>query len=314
MRRSRSRREFVVCLAGGVAGLSLAPRWTSRLAAQQRHPSITAARLADNLFHIAGAGGNVILLTAPDGALMVNGGLPERSAELMTVVAEQTAGARVTTLVNTDWHLEHTGSNETLGEAGATILAHEHTKQYLATEMHVDWQKKVYKPRPAKALPTRTFYNAGSLTVGKTRVEYGPLGQAHTDGDIFVHFPDANVLVAGDVLSVGKYPIADYRSGGWLGGLMTATKTLLDMANAETRVVPGVGPIQTKADLQAQFDMLSAVRERFVKMMRQGMGSEEMLAAGLTKEFDARWGNPELFMTTNYESMWLHVRELGGVV
>jgi hypothetical protein len=95
---------------------------------------------------------------------------------------------------------------------------------------------------------------------------------------------------------------------------MTATKTLLDMANAETRVVPGVGPIQTKADLQAQFDMLSAVRERFVKMMRQGMGSEEMLAAGLTKEFDAKWGNPELFMTTNYQSMWLHVRELGGIV
>jgi glyoxylase-like metal-dependent hydrolase (beta-lactamase superfamily II) len=314
MRRGPDRREFFVRLAGGVAGLSLASRWAPILAAQQRHPSITAAKLADNLVHISGAGDNVIVLTSPDGALMVNGGLPERSAELMTVVAEQTAGARVTTLVNTDWHNEHTGSNETLGEAGATILAHEHTKKYLATEMHVDWQKKVYKPRPAKALPTKTFYNAGSLTVGKTRVEYGPLGQAHTDGDIFVHFPDANLLVAGDVLSVARYPIADYRSGGWLGGLATATKTLIDMSNAETRIVPGVGPIQTKADLQAQFEMLSAVRERFVKMMRQGMGSEEMLAAGLTKEFDAKWGDPQLFMTTNYEGMWLHVRELGGIV
>src|SRR5262245_15390120 len=141
MRRGPDRREFVVRLAGGVAGLSLASRWAPILAAQQRHPSITAAKLADNLFHIAGAGGNVILATSPDGALMVNGGLPERSAELMTVVAEQTAGARVTTLVNTDWHIENTGSNETLAEEGAAILAHEHTKQYLASEMHVDWQK-----------------------------------------------------------------------------------------------------------------------------------------------------------------------------
>jgi glyoxylase-like metal-dependent hydrolase (beta-lactamase superfamily II) len=129
-----------------------------------------------------------------------------------------------------------------------------------------------------------------------------------------VFFRDANVLVVGDMMTVGKYPIADYTSGGWLGGLVTATKTLLDLTNAETRIVPGDGPVQRRADLQAQYDMLSASREAFVKMMRQGMSADDMLAAGATKAFDARWGNPELFVKTSYRSLWLHVREVGGII
>ncbi len=152
------------------------------------------------------------------------------------------------------------------------------------------------------------------MTFGTERVEYGHLGQAHTDGDIYAFFPGPNVLMAGDVLSVGKYPICDYTTGGWLGGLVNATKTLIDLTNADTRVVPGVGLVQTRADLQAQHDMLATLRERLGKMMRQGMGSDDMIAAGATKDFDEKWGNPDLFVSTTYRGMWLHVRELGGIV
>jgi glyoxylase-like metal-dependent hydrolase (beta-lactamase superfamily II) len=120
--------------------------------------------------------------------------------------------------------------------------------------------------------------------------------------------------MTGDVLTVGKYPIADYTSGGWLGGLLTATRTLLDLSNPDTRVIPGTGPVQTRADLQAQFDMLTTLRERFAKMMRQGMSANDMLAAGATKEFDAKWGDPKLFVPVSYRGLWLHVRELGGIV
>jgi glyoxylase-like metal-dependent hydrolase (beta-lactamase superfamily II) len=143
---------------------------------------------------------------------------------------------------------------------------------------------------------------------------YGHLGQAHTDGDIYVSFPDSNVLVAGDVLTVGTYPIADYTTGGWLGGLRDATRTLVELADAETQVVPGMGPVQTLADLEAQHDMLETLVERLPDMMRQGMGAEDMLAAGATREFDGRWGNPELFVSTTYRGLWLHVRELGRIV
>jgi glyoxylase-like metal-dependent hydrolase (beta-lactamase superfamily II) len=220
----------------------------------------------------------------------------------------------VTTLVNTDWHPEHTGSNVALGSTGTVILAHEHTKQYLSARLTVDWQERTYYPQPTPALPTRTFYDAGNLTFGGDTIEYGPLGQAHTDGDIYVSFKKRNVLVAGDVLSAGAYPIADYTTGGWLGGMVTATTTLLGLANAETKIVAGTGGVQTKAQLQAEHDMLAAVRDRLVKMMRQGMGPEDMLKAGITKEFDAVWGDPALFVETSYRGMWLHVRELGGIV
>jgi glyoxylase-like metal-dependent hydrolase (beta-lactamase superfamily II) len=152
------------------------------------------------------------------------------------------------------------------------------------------------------------------MTFGKDEIQYGHLGQAHTDGDIYVLFPRANILVAGDVLRVGKYPVSDYTTGGWLGGHIGGTKTLIDLANAETRVVTGTGPLQTRADLQAQHEMLVTMRDRFLKMIRSGMGPEDILAAGTTKDFDAQWGDPEVFVNNAYRGMWLHIRELGGVV
>jgi glyoxylase-like metal-dependent hydrolase (beta-lactamase superfamily II) len=293
---------------GGAVGLTLPST------ALGQRPSVTSTALSDNLTLFTGAGGNVLVVTAPEGLLMVNGGLQERSSELLQAIGDRAGGRRVRTLFNTDWHREHTGSNETLGKAGATIIAHEHTKQYLGAEIYVDWQNRTYKPLPAHALPTQTFYTSGTMRFGAEPIEYGHLGQAQTDAAIYVRFPASNVLVAGDALSVGKYPIADYTTGGWLGGLTNANKTLLGLANAETRIVPGVGPIQTLADLQAQHDMLAAMMDRLRQMIRQGLGPEDIIAAAATKEFDATWGNPDLFVSTAYRSMWLHVRELGGIV
>jgi len=265
---------------------------------------------------ISGAGGNVVTLRGSSGQLMVqlmvNGGSTTYAESLL-----RTLDARrfpVAFLFNTDWHPEHTGSNLAVAQNTGQIIAHEFTKQYLSIDRYVEWRNKTYKALPAKALPTKTFTRAGSMTFGGQTIEYAPLGQSHTDGDIYVFFRDANVLVVGDMMTAGKYPVADYTSGGWLGGLMTATKTLLDLTNAGTRIVPGEGPVQTRADLQAQYDMLSASREVFVKMMRQGMSADEMLASGATKAFDARWGDPQLFVRTSYRGLWLHVREVGGIV
>jgi cyclase len=304
-----NRRDFLGILLVGAAGLSLPFR-----AFAQRPTSITATPLTDTLIHFTGAGGNVVVVTGPDGLVMVNGGREEMSADLLKAVAERTGGKRVQSLFNTDWHREHTGANETVGKTGAKIIAHENTKQYLGAEIYVDWQNRTYKPLPTQALPNQTFYTSGTMTFGVERIDYGHLGQAHTDAAIYVFFPGSNVLVAGDALSVGKYPIADYTTGGWLGGLLAANKTLLGLANAETRIVPGVGPIQTRADLQAQHDMLAAMMDRFPKMMKQGLGPDDIIAAAPTKEFDGKWGNPDLFVSTAYRSMWLHVRELGGIV
>jgi cyclase len=305
------RRDVLQLLMAGAAGLAL-PR---DVRAQASHrSSLTTTRFTDSVFLVSGAGGNVLVITGGEGLVLVNGGSQERSSELLKTIADQAGSARVSALFNTDWHPDHTGSNEALGRSGAQIIAHENTKQYLANELFVEWEKRTYKARTAQALPTKTFLTTGTMSAGKETLKYGHLGQAHTDGDIYVFLPVSNVLMTGDVMSVGAYPIADYTTGGWLGGIVNATKTMLDLTNADTRIVPGTGPAQTRADLQAQFDMLTTMRERLPKMMRQGMGTEDMLAVGCTKEFDAKWGDPHLFVTTSYRGLWLHVRELGGIV
>ena len=304
------RREFLQLLLAGAAGAA----WPSLASAQTQHPSLTLTPLNDHLHLISGAGGNVLLVSSGEGLVLVNGGSSERSNDVLKTVAGHAGGKRFTTLINTDWCADHTGSNEAVGAIAAQIIAHEHTKQYLANDQFIEWQKRTYKAKPKSALPTKTFYTKGSITAGSERLDYGHLGQAHTDGDIYVHLPASNVLMTGHVLTVGKYPIADYTTGGWLGGLLTATKTLLDLSNADTRVIPGTGPLQTRADLQTQFEMLTTLRERFAKMMRQGMSANDMLAAGATKEFDQKWGDPKLFVPVSYRGLWLHVRELGGVV
>ena len=298
------RRQFLGALAG-VAGASLCPAQAS---------PITAARLADNFVQITGAGSNVLAVIGADSVLMVDGGLKEHSAELLKLVAEQAGGRPVQTLFNTHWHVDHTGSNETLGKAGAKIVASEYTKQWLGTEIDVGWQKKTYEPSPKAALPNQTFYTSGKTTFGKEQVEYALMPQSHTDGDIYVFFPGPNILMAGDVVSAGSYPILDYTTGGWIGGMVNAQKTLLQLTNMDTRIIPGTGPVQARADLQALNDMCNTLRERFVKLMKQGMGPKEMIAAKPTKEFDEKYGDPELFIANAYRGLWGHVRELGGIV
>lgn len=302
------RRRFLQLLAGAAALPYARDARAQTASASPDSGPISVIPLGKALQLVsAGAGGNVVVLNGPSGVLLVNGFAPPPDASMGFA-------NRVEFLFNTDWHPPNTGFNLTVAERGGQILAHEFTKQYLSIERHVEWQNTTHKPLPAKALPTKTFLKPGSMTFGGQTIDYAPLGQAHTDGDVYLFFREANVLAVGDVMTVGKYPIADYTSGGWLGGLQSATKTLLSVANPETRIVPGEGPVQTRADLQAQYDMLSATREAFVKMMRQGMSADEMLAAGLTKAFDARWGDPQLFVKTSYRGMWLHVRELGGIV
>src|SRR5262252_2253328 len=251
MPAASNRRDFLRTLIGGVAGFSLA----------QASQTIEFAPLTNSIGLVTGAGGNIVVLSGGDGLLLVNGSLPEHSADLMKFLGDQFKGQRISVAFNTDWHIEHTGSNEALRKAGAKIIAHENTKLWIGADFVSDWQNKRYKPRPSQAFPTETFYTNGKMTFGGEPIEYGYLAQAHTDGDIYVFFPKQNVLVAGDVLAVNQYPILDYVTGGWIGGLQNANQALLKIANADTKIVPGSGPVQTRADLQSQSDMCNAMRD-----------------------------------------------------
>lgn len=303
-----SRRKFLTIGAGGTVAAALWPRHGAL--AQPAQAALEIVPLGNDLVQITGAGGNVVALTTAEGVVLVDGGTAARAPRLLSLVGEVSAGREIVAALNTHWHLGHTGSNEMLGARGTRIVAHENTRLWLGGDFYVAWEDRRYRPRPAEALPTDTFYESGDMTVAGRPVRYAHLPRAHTDGDLYVFFPDANVLVAGDTLSVGRYPILDYSTGGWLGGLIDANETLLDLVDDETRIVPGTGPVQSRADLNAQRDMLSTVMERLSQMLAEGMSAREMMAATPTAEFDAHWGDPELFIANAYEGLWGHVYAL----
>jgi glyoxylase-like metal-dependent hydrolase (beta-lactamase superfamily II) len=308
---------------GGAAALPFAAS-ASQMYAQSPSSNISVTKLTDTFSLIRGAGANVLLLNGPDGALLVNGGSPERSAELLKVVEQQAGGRPVQVLFNTDWHLENTGSNDVLGKAGAKIIAHENTKLWMTTEFHVQWQNRTYKPRAKEAQPNQTFYTTGTMTFGNEAIQYGHLGQAHTDGDIYVFFPGPNILVTGDLFTVGSYPLLDWSTGGWIGArglppvpgksVFVGTRAdviLMNLTNEQTRVIPGIGPVQSQADLQELQNMMETVRVRFYNMIGKGLSAGDMFRAAPTKEFDAKWGDPKQFIANVYPGLWNHVRELG---
>lgn len=273
---------------------------------------LTVQPIGPEVLLIRGAGGNVVRVGSPDGAVLIDGGLAARSAALLRRVQADRRPLRA--LINTHWHWDHTGSNEALGKAGVPIIAHENTKLWMQRPISVPWEAREYPPVAPKALPTSTFYTADTLHLGNRELRYGYLGQAHTDGDLYVHLPDCNVLVVGDVVSVGSYPVLDYATGGWVGGVLEATKQLLSLADAQTVIIPGSGPPVTRSALEAESAMLEVLKERVWQLMRKGLSDKDIVAAKPTAEYDAQWGDPTQFLLSSYKGLWGHVREQRGVV
>ena len=165
-----------------------------------------------------------------------------------------------------------------------------------------------------KALIKKAFRQHETAEHGGKRVEYWYLPRAHTDGDIAVFFPELNVLVASDLLSVGRYPVPDYATGGWIGGLLAASKTLLDRTDKDTRIVPALGAVAGRAELTAQHELCSVAREKAAEAFRNGMSLKDFVASRPTAAFDAKWGDPALFLRLVYKGGFAHLRELGGVI
>ena len=280
--------------------------------------------LGGGLSLISGAGTNVVVARGPDGAVMVDGGLAEHAPAVIDLALKTTKARKVSTLFNTSWRPAHTGANDLLGGQGAKIIAHENTKLWMGQEIWVRWEDKTYAPRAAQARPNETLYTNGSLMLGKEKVDYGYELQAHTDGDIYVFFRKANVLVCGGMVSNEGWPLIDWATGGWIGstgrsqtlnvieiptygGMNGALQSLIAMADDKTKIVPARGPVMTKADLQAQSKMMTTVADRLRDALYKGLGTSEVVAAGYTKEYDAKMGDPKLFTTLAFQSLWGHL-------
>jgi len=280
-------------------------------AARKADAAFVITPLAERLTLISGAGGNVTVLHSPAGVLLVDGGARAHSARLLQAIRRITGTATVHTLFNTHWHADQTGSNAVLGKAGTRIIAHENTRLWLGTDVESKWEQRVHAPLPPVAQPNQTFYETGSLQFGGEQIDYGYLPQAHTDGDIYVHFRNANVLVAGDVVSVGAFPIIDYCTNGWIGGMANAVQSLFELSDARTQIVPGLGLPQNRAHLQSEQAMLDTMKQRLSQLLAQGMSASEMIAAAPAREFEAQWGDPALFIANAWPGLVYRARELG---
>ena len=305
MKQQFDRRTILRAAAGGVGAFYL-PH-AAVVSQPSASPTLEIKNLGDALSLIRGAGCNVVVAKGPGGgATMVDGGLKERSAELLSLVRSELSVSRIDTLFNTCWHPDRTGANEALGAAGTRIMAHENTRLWLGRDVTRPWDTLTIKRLPPEACPNASFYEPGTVDVSGREVGYGYLLQAHTDGDIYVRFPTDNVLVTGAAISASSWPLLDWWTGGWLGGLVDAFDVLLEIADESTRVVPGDGIVMTRADLVAQRQMYVTIFDRLAKLFFAGLEPADMLAAEPTKEFDDRFGDSELFLRLAFRGFGLH--------
>jgi glyoxylase-like metal-dependent hydrolase (beta-lactamase superfamily II) len=217
---------------------------------------------------------------------------------------------KVAVLVNTHWHREQTGANELLGSQGTTIVAHEKTKQRLSAGWYVPATDSYVPPLPPKARPTKAFYDTGSIEVGEKRVEFGYLIEAHTDGDIYVRFPDVNIIAVGDVVSPERDPVLDWFGGGWLGGRVDALAKLLELGNATTRYIPSVGGVIGRADVQREYDLMKTIFDRMVVNLRLGQTADDMLKAGVLDGLPRKLEDPAKFLYDAHKGFWAHHNKL----
>src|SRR5688572_4667038 len=307
------RREFLTGVAAGLIGLALPRNGPAQQAG--------IARLTDRLSLTAAGGTNVLTYASPEGLVLVDSGDPALTDAVMAAVRPSTAlraGQQSITLFNTHWHLEHTGGNEAIrlagAKEGATIVAHENTRLWMATPVWSPGEDRYRQPRPAAAQPDKTFYDTGSMTIASERIEYGYLIAAHTSGDIYVRFRDANVLAVGDVASPVRDPALDWFTGAWIGGRVDAMARLLTMCDDRTRIVPGYGPVMTKAQLQAEHDVMKTIYDRVFDLVRKGDESSDMLKAGVLNGLPRTWKDPQRFLYDVQKGLWAHHNKLSADV
>lgn len=311
-----NRRRFCLCCLGFAAGGTSLCAGPARAAASTivdtimkaaAATPITITRLRGNVAVLEGSGGTVAVLSGRDGKVMIDAGIavsrPRMAAALAALGPEP-----VTTLVYTHWHFDHTSGNEWLAPVAPHIVAHENTAKHLATAQRVaDWDYD-FPALPPAARPTDLFAQERTLQIHGATLTLRHYGPAHTDSDISVAIPEADVLHAADTFWNGVYPFIDTSTGGSIEGSIRAAAANLAMARDSTIVIAGHGKaVGTRADLQSFHDMLANVRDRVAALKREGRSLEETIAARPTASYDATWGNfvigPALFTRVVYEGV-----------
>jgi glyoxylase-like metal-dependent hydrolase (beta-lactamase superfamily II) len=276
----------VTCLAGPAlaqqpapSGPPVGPDWSKI--------EVKTFDLGNRTYMLEGFGGNTTIAAGDDGVIMVDGQFAQMHEKLKAAIAA-VSQQPVRFLVNTHYHRDHVGGNELFSKGGAVVVAHENVRTTLAKGTTMAVPEVKYTPAPEEALPAMVHKDGMTLQVkGRAAQLKHPLS-AHTDGDTYVYFADANVLSTGDTVAMGRYPNIDFANGGTLKGMIAASDAYLALSNDATKIVPGHGPLATKAQLAEFRAMLSTVRDRMIALIKEGKSEADILAAKPFADFDAK--------------------------
>ena len=296
--------KSVLRVAGcGVLTLTASLSWAQRdFSAVEIQPE----KVAQNLYMLKGAGGNIALFAGEDGAFMVDDQFAPLSEKILAAV-KQITDKPLRFVVNTHWHGDHTGGNENMGKTGALIVAHENVRKRMSTEQFTKLWDRTTPPAPAAALPVITFTDATTFYWNNDEVRVQHVGPAHTDGDSIIVFKKANVIHMGDTFFNGSYPYVDLSAGGSLDGVIENARKVLELADGNTKIIPGHGPLTDKQGLQQYHDLLVRLRNKIKTLVDAGNSKEQVIAAKPTREFDEHYGQgfmkPDIWTGIVYDSL-----------
>ena len=250
---------------------------------------INATELTKNIHMLTGQGGNLGVFTGTDGTFVIDDQFAPLSEKILEAI-KSIGGDTPKFLLNTHFHGDHTGGNENFGKKGTIIVSHDNVRRRLANGSFIEAFGMKAPPASSHALPAITFSDNMHFHINGDSVKAIHVANAHTDGDSFIHFKNANVIHAGDIFFNGFYPFIDAVHGGSVRGVIDAADAILSLSNTSTKIIPGHGPLADKAQLQAYRDMLGTAYDRLLKLKNSGMSVDDAVAKAPLADLEAKWG------------------------
>ena len=292
-------------MIAGVAALAVATFSTSALA-QNEAVEYIATPLSGTLTMIKGRGGNIAVSAGEDGLYIIDDQLEPLTDQLLAAISK-ISDQPIRFVINTHYHGDHVGGNEQIGKAGAVIIAHDNIHKRMSSDQFSHFWNKTTPAWPAGSLPVISFNDRVTLRFNGEEATVYHVPNGHTDGDSIVHFPASNVIHMGDIYFNGLYPFIDLDGGGGIQGMIAGTELALSMADAETQIIPGHGPLSDRKSLVQYQDFLLRARDNVQALVDQDKSLEQAIEARPTAEWDALlgevWITPDQLVTFIYNSL-----------
>lgn len=267
---------------------------------------IESVPVTDGVWMLLGRGGNIGVSAGADGVFLIDDQFAPLTEKVKAAVAKL-SDRPIRFLINTHWHGDHTGGNENLGKEGVVIVAHDNVYQRMSQENFSKVFNMTTPPAPKAALPVISFNDTVTFHLNGQDIRATHVRNAHTDGDSFLHFRQANVIHTGDLWFNGSYPFIDSESGGSMDGAIRAVEQMLEVADAQTKIIPGHGPLGDRQALAAYLEFLKDVRGRMQKLIDAGRTLEEIQALKPLADYDDALGGgflkPDVFLGVLYHAV-----------